>query len=357
MEDALRKFLGLSRNIPRPHTILKQLRKIFSLKLFLIFLAISLLVTIYFLHVNYEYIMHPETVEDISVDEVSPYFLSFFWILGTFIAGYAEAPYSTVGRILDLIMMLIGMSTFATIVSTITSRIVAANVSNMFGMARMKNKKIDYILCGWNPITESALEELQGTSSEIVVIDKENRPELAKAKSIYFIAGDPTNPDILRRSNVVGAKNIVLAMEEDSDVLLAIHVIRDLNPWINIVAKINHHEHIKIAESAGADQVVSPSSIGGRLLSMVTEEPAAVEWLIRATSGEKGMQLTEYHVTKDSVFANKSVGHIRKELKDKAKIIGIDTAKGLEKVPSDDMMIEPGNKLLMLIDSSKFDIE
>jgi Trk K+ transport system NAD-binding subunit len=263
---------------------------------------------------------------------------------------------TTVGRAVDLFLILLSAIVIAIFISQLTSRLVSINLGNMFGMSRTR-KRVDYILCGWNPISEAALSELQGTGSEIVIIDKENRPELAKAKDVHFIAGDPTNPDILKRSNITNAKNIVLAMDDDSEVLLAIHVIRDLNPWINIVAKINHHEHIKIAESAGADQVVSPSSIGGRLLSMVTEEPAAVEWLLRATAGERGMELKEYTVSKDSVFANRKIGQIRTELRDKAKIIGVDTVKGLEKVPSDDLVVEPGNKLLMLIDSSKFDLE
>jgi Trk K+ transport system NAD-binding subunit len=120
------------------------------------------------------------------------------------------------------------------------------------------------------------------------------------------------------------------------------------------VAKINNHEHIKIAESAGADQVVSPPSVGGRLLSMVTDEPSAVEWVIRATSGAKGIQLVEYDVVAGSPFADKTVGAVRKQFGDNAKIIGVDTAEGFEKIPGDELKIEPGNKLIMLIDTKKF---
>jgi len=143
-------------------------------------------------------------------------------------------------------------------------------------------------------------------------------------------------------------------MEEDSEVLLAIHVIRDLNPWINIVAKINNHEHVKVAESAGADQVVSPPSIGGRLLSMFADEPSAVNWVIRATSTQEGIKLTEYRVTNESPFVNKTLAQIRHEIGDKAKIIGVDTAEGFEKIPGDDLKIEAGNKLIMIIDTKKF---
>ena len=209
-------------------------------------------------------------------------------------------------------------------------------------------KKIDYIICGWNPVSEAAFNRMKKPGIEMVQIDKQGTAVPTNLKDVYFIAGDPTDKDTLQKANIKNAKNIILAMEEDSEVLLAIHVVRDLNPWINIVAKINNHEHIKLAESAGADHVVSPPSIGGRLLSMATDEPAAVDWLVRTMSVEKGIELVEYDVTQKSTLANKTIGEARIQLKGAAKIIGMDTAEGFEKVPEDHLKIEPGNKLIMV---------
>lgn len=355
MEDAIRKFLGI-RKESWLSKMIYWISRLFTFKALIIAFIVLALFFCFLLFAKYELMARPEVMEALDEYGVSPYFVSFFWVIGTLAVGYAESPMTTIGRLLDLFIILVGVTAVAVLISQITTRLVSANLGNMFGMSKTR-KKIDYILCGWNPISEATFNELKGSGIEIVVIDPVNRPELAKAKGLHFIMGDPTNPTILKRANAANAKNIVLAMEEDSDVLLAIHVIRDLNPWINIVAKINNHEHIKIAESAGADQVVSPPSIGGRLLSMVSEEPAAVDWVIRATAGEKGLQLFEYDVTKESAFANKTVGHVRTQLKDKAKIISIDTAKGMEKLPGDELVIEPGNKIIMLADMKKLNIE
>lgn len=357
MNEGVGRLLGIRKGTSWLWDVWYWLRKVISLRMIVIVTLLSLFTLGVLLFSHYEIDARPEVRDQLEISGINPYFHSVYWLVTTITTvGYGDiTPKTMPGMIVALIIMVLGMITMSLIISQVTSRIVSMNLGSMFGVTKTR-KKIDCIICGWNPISESAFYEIKKPGSEIVIIDRENRPELAKAKDVHFMAGDPTNPDILRRANVMNAKNIVLAMEKDSDVLLAIHVIRDLSPWINIVAKINNHEHIRIAESAGADQVVSPPSIGGRLLSLVADEPSVVDWVTRVTSKEKGTKLIEYHVTKASPFSGKTISTVRRELGDSAKIIGVDTADGLEKIPGDDLKIESGNKLIMLIDTTKFNI-
>lgn len=357
MDDSIRRLLGIRKKTSFLYDAWYAVRNIFTARLIIVLFFAAVFIPAVVLFARVEVMQRPEVMQELEMTGMSPYFVSVYWLVTTIATvGYGDVvPITLQGRLLALFMMVMGVLSLSLIISQVTSKIVALNLGSMFGVTRAK-KKIDSILCGWNPISQAAYEELKGPGVEVVVIDKTNRPELAKSRDIHFIAGDPTNPDILKRANVTNAKSIVLAMDMDSEVLLAIHVIRELNPWINIVAKINNHEHIKIAESAGADQVVSPPSIGGRLLSMVADEPAVVDWVIKATSAEKGTQLIEMDVTKESPFVEKTIGEIRKNLGNKAKVIGVDTAEGLKKVPAEDLKIETGNKLIMLIDTKKFRI-
>ena len=354
MDESIRKLLGIRKKASWLFEMWYRLRKQFTPR----FMVVTSLVLVFFiaitLFVRIELLQRPELMAKFDAG-VSPYFVALYWLVTTITTvGYGDlTPVTFYGQALALVIMIVGIVTVSLLISQITSRIVAVNLGSMFGVTRT-NKKIDCILCGWNPISESAYDEIKGPGVEIVVIDTKYQPSLVKSKDLHFMIGDPTNPEILKRANVMNAKNIVLAMDEDSQVLLAIHVIRDINPWINIVAKINNHEHIKIAESAGADQVVSPPSIGGRLLSMVADEPSAVDWLTRATSKARGAQLIEYDVTEDSPIVKKTIAEIRKELGDTAKVIGVDTAEGLEKIPGDELMVESGNKLIMLVDKRRF---
>lgn len=355
MEEGIRKLLGIKKKTSWLYETWYRMRRALSFRALIVLSLLAAFIAAIVLFAHVELLKRPEILKQIAEQGVHPYFISLYWLVTTITTvGYGDiTPLTMQGKIIALFIMVLGVVSLSLIISQVTSRIVSVNLGSMFGVTKT-SRKIDCVLCGWNPITESAYQELKAPGVELVVVDKQNRPELAKARDVHFITGDPTNPDILRRANIQNAKNIVLGMDEDSQVLLAIHVIRDLNPWINIVAKINNHEHIKIAESAGADHVVSPPSIGGRLLSMVADEPSVVDWIIRATAGAKGKQLIEQDITKESRFVDRTIGDVRKELGDTAKIIGVDTAEGLEKIPGDDLKIEAGNKLIMLIDKRTF---
>ncbi|NQU78880.1 NAD-binding protein [Candidatus Woesearchaeota archaeon] len=354
MDESLRSMLGIRKKVSVIFSVIDFFRKMLTPRAILVLTLLFIFITATILFAHIELMQRPALMTMINEDGAHPYFVSLYWLVTTVATvGYGDiVPITTAGRIIALGIMVLGVITLSLVISQITSRIVSINLGSMFGVTKT-SKKIDCILCGWNPTTQSAFQELKERGMEIVVIDKQTRPELLKSRNVHFVNGDPTRPDILSRANITNAKNVVLAMEEDSQVLLGIHVIRNLNPWINIVAKINNHEHVKIAESAGADQVVSPSSIGGRLLSMVAEEPSAVEWIMKAMTSREGIQLIEYDVVPESSFVNRTVREARKELGDRAKIIGVDTATGLEKIPGDDLKIEVGNKLIMLIDENK----
>jgi voltage-gated potassium channel len=356
MDESARKLLGIRKKASWLYESWYYIRKRISLGLIVVVALLLLFLAASILFARFEITARPEMAAMIESTGANTYFVAVYWLVTTLTAvGYGDiVPLTTAGRIVAMCMMVLGIIAVSLLISQITSRIVSMRLGSMFGVSKTR-KKIDCILCGWNPISQSAFQEIKQPGVEIVVVDPLNRPELAREKDVHFIVGDPADPGTLKRANITNARNIVLAMEEDSQVLLAIHVVRELNPWINIVAKINNHEHIKIAESAGADQVVSPPSIGGRLLSMVAGEPSAVDWLTRAMSREKGMVLREYDITKDSPLADKTVGYARTAFGDTAKIIGVDTTAGFEKVPCDDLKIEHGNKLIMLVDTKRFE--
>ncbi|MBW2964573.1 NAD-binding protein [Candidatus Woesearchaeota archaeon] len=357
MDESIRRLLGIQKKTSWLYEMAYRIRRQVSLKVLVVTGLLAVFAAAIVLFARVELMQRPDVMLRLQETGVNPYFLALYWLVTTITTvGYGDVtPITTHGKMLALVIMMLGIISVSLLISQITSRVVAINLGSMFGVAKTR-RKIDCILCGWNPISQSAYEELRRPGVEIVVIDMQNQPGLAKSRDVHFIAGNPTSPDVLRRANVQNARNIVLAMDNDSDVLLAVHVIREINPWINIVAKINNHEHIKIAESAGADRVVSPPSIGGRLLSMVAEEPNAVDWVIRATSGERGIRMMEYDITPDSIFVDKTVAQIRHDLGDKAKIIGVDTAEGFEKIPADTLKIETGNKIIMLVDTKRFKI-
>ena len=331
-------------------SLLPSIKSLFAGKfLFLIIFLILFTVSV-FLYARFEIIPDP-TFQESMIQGKGPYFESFYWLVTTATTvGYGDiTPNTTEGKILALIVMVLGVSLLGFLLSQLTRSIVESNIGRFFGLNKIK-KSIDYIVCGWNELSKSAFEEINDYKKSVIIISK-NRPDLSFSKNVQYMSGDPKDKTILENANVMKAKNILLCMNNDSEILLAIHIIRELNPWINITAKLNDPDHIPMAESAGADQVVAPPAIAGRLLSIIPEQPYVVRWILSATSQAFDQEFVEYYVHEKSVFTGRTLASMREAAH--IKIIGVESVDGFEKLPKDDYEIKTGDKLVVMVNKEE----
>jgi len=91
------------------------------------------------------------------------------------------------------------------------------------------------------------------------------------------LVGTPSNEEPIRRAGVDRARAVVAATESDAEDAFSILTARELNPDIRIVAAATDHENVSKLKRAGADTVISPAVIGGRLL-------------VQSALGERGME-------------------------------------------------------------------
>ena len=71
----------------------------------------------------------------------------------------------------------------------------------------------------------------------------------------------------MRTVGIVNASAVITATNNDAQDALAILTARQLNPDIMIVAAATQRENVAKLRRAGADRVISPATIGGRLLA------------------------------------------------------------------------------------------
>ena len=337
--------------------LIKSFRNFLSSKWIIFFIFLLIFIIGVTLFTKFEFIDDEQRHAQFIEEGKNPYFESVYWLITTMTTvGYGDySPGSFKGKIVTMAIMIFGIGLLGFLLSQLTQKIVQTNLGSLFGVTHTK-KKIDYIIIGWNKISDAALTELSGPDKEVVVVDRQQRPEIASRRDLTYVTGNPASTRTLLKANIEKAAYALITLEEDSDVILVIHVIRKLNPWINIVAKINNFEHIVLAKDAGADEVVSPFSIGGRLIATAPTDPMVVKWMIGATTPKSNLTLTEYDISKNSKIVGMSIKEINRQLEKMGKIIGIDTPEGFEKVPSNDFKLRYGDKLILLIDKTKFNI-
>ena len=292
-----------------------------------------------------------------SFIEKKSLFISFYWLITTVTTvGYGDnVPTKIPSIIVTMLTMMLGIGMLGFLATQMTEKIVSANLQGVFGLKKAKGKK-HYIIAGWNNTAEAVLREFIKEKKNVVVIDSKPNPALGHYENVTFVLGAPLDKNILHKANIAETETIVLCMNDDSDVLLGIHIAKEINPNINIVAKIDNHEYVSIAKHAGANHIVSPSSIGGRLLSIAVDQPSIVQWVMEATTftTKNGIELIEYKVKKGSDIFGKNLKKVKEKIGHKAIIIGVmNEEMGLDTLPEDNYKIKESDILVMIVNPAK----
>jgi Trk K+ transport system NAD-binding subunit len=81
------------------------------------------------------------------------------------------------------------------------------------------------------------------------------------------VVGDATDPDTLRAAGIESASSIVFALPDDTVSEFATLVVRDLDPTTEIIVRAERAGAVRKAHRAGADDVLSLSTVSGRSIA------------------------------------------------------------------------------------------
>jgi voltage-gated potassium channel len=85
-------------------------------------------------------------------------------------------------------------------------------------------------------------------------------------RDVNVLTADPTDEGSLRDARIDSAQGVVVATDDDARDALAVVAARQVDPDVRIVAAASDQRHVDKLEAVGADAVISPAVIGGRLL-------------------------------------------------------------------------------------------
>jgi len=189
-------------------------------------------------------------------------------------------------------MMVAGAAILAVIYSLIANNIITKKLEYMFGRRRIKMKN-HTILIGWNKTAGAILDELKKISEVCVVTREEKALNEIHDKKIKIVIGDGTDRDVLKKAALRFAKNIITCDEDDSRNVMVTLMVRRLNKKVKVISSANEVVNMNIISEAGADEVISPDVIGGRLITSAIFEPRVVDLFKDATYVGKGTNVEQ----------------------------------------------------------------
>ena len=189
--------------------------------------------------------------------------------------GYGDIlPRTPNARIFTMMMVVIGLSSFVTALTVLVGPMLEERMKGVFTVMSRFQKTVDHVVvCGFTNVTESILDQLREREVPFIVIeDRESFYMLLKGKGVDVVHGDATERGTLELANLTNATAVIAATDSDATntlIALTAKELRDSRHDIDfrIVARVEDEENIGKVLHAGADQVISPSTLGGRMMA------------------------------------------------------------------------------------------
>ncbi|MFB6298140.1 MAG: NAD-binding protein [Salinirussus sp.] len=213
---------------------------------------------------------------------------AIYYVIVTFsTVGYGDiTPTSATAKFFSLSVIIFGTGAFTIAVGALIGPAIESRMASAFGnmTASELNLLEDHVVVlGYGDVTESLLDEL-GDETEVVVVtpDAETAASLddeggAGGRSVNVLTGDPTDESVLEDARLGVARGVVVGSDDDARDTLAVLAAENVNSDVRIVAAANEAKHVDKLRTVGADEVINPLTIGGRLLgrSVLDESDSA----------------------------------------------------------------------------------
>lgn len=204
----------------------------------------------------------------------------YYVIVTVATVGYGDiTPLTTGAKWFSLSVILFGTGAFTVAIGALIVPAIEKRMAAAFGTMTPTELALleDHVLVlGHDDITEPLLDEL-GDAVDVVIVsaDADEAAEL-DGRNVAVVAGDPTIAETLAEARIDDAAGAVVATRDDATDVLTVLAAREASPEIRIVAAATDRQHVDKLEAVGADEVISPTEIGGRLLGRsVLERPSA----------------------------------------------------------------------------------
>jgi voltage-gated potassium channel len=122
------------------------------------------------------------------------------------------------------------------------------------------------VVLGYGSLTRPVLDKLGDRTRYVVVATDEGLAERLRERGYEVVEADSVTEDVLADVDVRHSRAVVVASDSDADDALAVLTTRDAAPQVEILAVASNSENAGKLRRAGADTVVSPADIVGKLL-------------------------------------------------------------------------------------------
>jgi voltage-gated potassium channel len=247
-----------------------------------------------------------------------------FWNLIVYLTSGFEGdqPVTTLGKGIGVVVVILGLALIGLFTATIASMFVKKTLREEKGMGTVRLEG-HIVICGWNEQTDGIIKQLHAPvvkrdRKPIVIITDElsqlNKDDPAY-DDVYFIAGDPSDANSLRRANVTGAcMALILAdrknpEQADSKSIFIALAIEAMSKRVHTCVEIMNPKNVGHFKYVKVDECISKEHIGELILSQAALKPGISTFYTELlTNQEEGKEI--YVVNVPESIVGKKFGEV-----------------------------------------------
>jgi len=161
------------------------------------------------------------------------------------------------------------------------------------------------IICGYNQLVETLIEELEEQGISFVIIDDNDKNiNYLISKKIICVHGEASDENILLNSNIFSARMVIANQndEKNAGIILTAKELCDIRV-ISLVEDIYKSGYLKYA---GADKVISPKTLFGAYIGRKAVDPLT-DHLAGATRFFENLNIVEFPIYPGSQLISKKL--------------------------------------------------
>ena len=278
------------------------------------------------------------------------------WAITTVI-GSGDASYVTSpgGFIIGWLLAFFGVALVATMTGAVVGFVIDFLLKEGQGMGA-SGFRDHIVVCGWNSTARDLIEELstdEYRTKVVVLHDSERNPA---GDGVYFVRGDITSEDDLRRAGIVEASSAIVfpsAPNNEADMrsILCVMAIESVAPEVRTVVEANNPAHVDHFRRAKADEVLVTSRLASRLLARSALYPGLSELVTDLVSGGEGSELYRIQIPEEMCGLTVDDFSARLRADHKATLLAVSRRGHVSTNPATDFKMQPGDDAVVVAES------
>jgi voltage-gated potassium channel len=243
-----------------------------------------------------------------SLSEGVGYGLALYWSITTATTvGYGDVtPHNTAGRLIATGVMLTTIPIVGAVFALLAGASVLARIRRLFGMETTPHTSGYTVVYGSHPVLPRVLQELCRTGDPVVLVAPQRPPGVGD--DVHFLAGDPTNEGLIRRSDPAQANRALIACTNDAETLVIAVAIHTMAPELEVFALTQSRTVARALHELGVTHTLSSEELVGHTLAKSLETPQAGSILLQLMDTEN-YRLGESPV--DAALVSQPLSHAR----------------------------------------------